>query len=75
MQRHVTPFLALLGAALLSWVTSACAPVTVTPRVEGFDPAKAKSLAAEDHCLRCHGLSRKKEGPPYGKRGHITLLN
>ena len=32
-----------------------------------FDAAKAKSLAAEDRCLRCHGVTKRKEGPPYAE--------
>jgi cytochrome c len=68
MKRHIHHHLALLGLALLTWGTYGCAPVAVAQDPGAFDAAKAKSLAAEDRCLRCHGLSnKKKEGPPYAE--------
>jgi len=66
MKRQTRPILALLGA-LLTWVTYGCAPVAVAQDPAALDAAKAKSLAAEDRCLRCHGLSKKKEGPSYAE--------
>lgn len=67
MKRHARHIFTLLGAALLTWGTYGCAPAPVADDTAGFDAAKAKSLAAEDRCLRCHGLSKKKEGPPYAE--------
>ncbi|HEX8988000.1 MAG TPA: c-type cytochrome [Rhodocyclaceae bacterium] len=29
------------------------------------DAAAAKKLARKDHCLRCHAVAKKKEGPSY----------
>lgn len=29
------------------------------------DAVAAKTLARKDHCLRCHAIARKKEGPSY----------
>jgi len=29
------------------------------------DAAAAKKLARKDHCLRCHAVEKKKEGPSY----------
>jgi len=29
------------------------------------DAVAAKKLARTDHCLRCHAVDRKKEGPSY----------
>ncbi len=66
MKRHA---LALLGIALLAGVTSGCAPVTVADEaaLPGIDVASARSLAMRNNCLRCHGLSKHKEGPTYAE--------
>lgn len=29
------------------------------------DPNAAIKIARSEHCLRCHGVTKKKEGPPY----------
>ena len=29
------------------------------------DAVAAKKLARKDHCLRCHAVAKKKEGPSY----------
>ena len=59
--------LGLLGATLLVAATSACAPFTATQAVTGpgCDPVAAKATAHKDHCLRCHGETKQKEGPSY----------
>ncbi|HJV71464.1 c-type cytochrome [Ideonella sp.] len=68
MKRHAHNVLAVLGAALFTWLGYGCAPAPVAGEdTAGFDAVKAKSLAAEDRCLRCHGLSKKKEGPSYAE--------
>jgi cytochrome c len=32
---------------------------------EGVDADAAIKIARSEHCLRCHGVTKKKEGPPY----------
>ncbi len=68
MKRHTPHPLAPLGAALLAAaVIAGCAqaPVTDNAAAPAFDAVAARSLAMKDHCLRCHGVARKKEGPSY----------
>lgn len=50
------PISAVAAAASLLLCTSAFAEV---------DAVAAKKLARKDHCLRCHAVDRKKEGPSY----------
>jgi cytochrome c len=59
--------LALGGAVPLAWLISACAPVGVAGDAGAYDANKARHLAAEDRCLRCHGVTRQKEGPAYAE--------
>lgn len=35
------------------------------PSVAKVDAVAAKKLARTDHCLRCHAIDRKKEGPAF----------
>jgi cytochrome c len=67
MKLNAHHVLALLGATLLAAATSACAPVTATQTAAGpaYDPQAAKAMALKDSCLRCHGLTKQKEGPIY----------
>jgi cytochrome c len=46
---------AVTGAALLFSVAA----------FADVDAVAAKKLARKDHCLRCHDVERKKEGPSY----------
>jgi cytochrome c551/c552 len=62
--RHAS---SLLGLAIATALAAGCAPATVSKDDAAFDAAAAKTLAAEDRCLRCHGLTKKKEGPPYAE--------
>jgi cytochrome c len=66
MKRHT---LALLGSALLAGITCGCAPVPPAEdgALPGVDVAAARSLAMRNNCLRCHGLSKHKEGPTYAE--------
>lgn len=52
----------IAGAVVLSFSTSALAEDAVAVKV---DAVAAKKLARKDSCLRCHHVSRKKEGPSY----------
>jgi len=67
MKRHTPHTPALLGVALLAAVMiGGCAQAPVADNAAPpFDAVAARSLAMRDHCLRCHGVARKKEGPSY----------
>lgn len=52
----------IAGAVVLSFSASAFAEDAATVKV---DSVAAKKLARKDSCLRCHHVSRKKEGPSY----------
>lgn len=67
MKRHPSHTLALLGAGLLAAVAvGGCAPTPLADTAAPpFDAVAARSMAMKDHCLRCHGVARKKEGPSY----------
>lgn len=53
---------AFAGAIVLSFSASAFAEDAVAVKV---DAVAAKKLARKDSCLRCHDVSKKKEGPSY----------
>lgn len=48
----------IAGAIVLSFSASAFA-------ADGIDAVAAKKLARSESCLRCHNVSKKKEGPSY----------
>lgn len=50
------------GASVLPLSASAFAESEAAAKV---DAVAAKKLARADHCLRCHAIGRKKEGPSY----------
>jgi len=52
----------IAGAIVLSFSASAVADNAVTVKV---DAVAAKKFARHDSCLRCHHVSKKKEGPSY----------
>lgn len=52
----------IAGAIVLYFSVSASADNAVTVKV---DAVAAKKLARKESCLRCHHVSRKKEGPSY----------
>ena len=53
---------AFAGAIVLSLSASAFAEDAAAVKV---DAVAAKKLARKDSCLRCHDVSKKKEGPSY----------
>ena len=59
-----TNFLAsvIAGTVVLFFSASAVAEDMAAVKV---DAVAAKKLARTDHCLRCHAVDRKKEGPSY----------
>ncbi len=52
----------IAGSFVLLFSASAFAEDAVAVKV---DAVAAKKLARNDHCLRCHAVDRKKEGPSY----------
>ena len=50
------------GALVLLFSTSAFAEDAAAVKI---DAEAAKKLARADHCLRCHSVDKKKEGPTY----------
>ncbi len=50
------------GASVLFFSAFAFAEDEAAVKV---DAVAAKKLARADHCLRCHAIGRKKEGPSY----------
>jgi cytochrome c len=52
----------LAGAGIFFFSASAFAEETTAAKV---DAVAAKKLARTDHCLRCHAIGKKKEGPSY----------
>jgi cytochrome c len=52
----------IAGSFVLFFSAAAFAEDAVAMKV---DAVAAKKLARTDHCLRCHAVDRKKEGPSY----------
>ncbi|MDD5057127.1 MAG: c-type cytochrome [Sideroxydans sp.] len=52
----------IAGAFVLCCSTAVLAEEAVAVKA---DAEAAKKLAREDHCLRCHAVNKKKEGPTY----------
>lgn len=46
----------------LAWAPIASATMATNPAI---DAHAARSLALKNSCLRCHGVTKKKEGPTY----------
>jgi cytochrome c len=65
LKLHINSTVAQFGAAFLFGVT--CAPVAMAQdaAAPAIDAVAAKSLALRNSCLRCHGVTKKKEGPTY----------
>ena len=63
-QQARTNFLAgvVAGVTVLFFSAAALADEAAAVKV---DAVAAKNLARKDHCLRCHAIGRKKEGPSY----------
>jgi cytochrome c len=53
---------AILMAAAIAGVVAFSASASAA---DAIDADAAKALAKKDHCLRCHGIDKKKEGPTY----------
>jgi len=59
----VIPVMVAFSAAAA--VPAAAEPAAVAAKPEAVDADAAIKLARSAHCLRCHGVTKKKEGPPY----------
>lgn len=55
----------LIGAFAGAIVLSFSLPVFAEEAALKVDAVAAKKLARKDSCLRCHHVSKKKEGPSY----------
>lgn len=44
---------------------AAAAAILSTSAFADIDSVAAKKLARKEHCLRCHAVEKKKEGPSY----------
>ena len=60
--RSGTPFGVVAGIFALFFSFSAFAEDAAAVKV---DAEAAQKLARADHCLRCHAVNKKKEGPAY----------
>ena len=65
MKAHSCNALVALVVALSAVTT--CVPVATAMEAAApaVDAEAAKSLAQKNSCLRCHGVTKKKEGPTY----------
>jgi cytochrome c len=53
-------------AGVVITVAAAFAAVVFSaPALADIDAVAAKKLARKEHCLRCHAVDKKKEGPSY----------
>ena len=55
--------IALLG--IVPMIVSFSVAAATTPATVPIDSEAAIKLAKSKSCLRCHGITKKKEGPPY----------
>ena len=52
-------------SAVAAEPATAVEPATAAAPPAAIDNDAAIKLARSSHCLRCHGVTKKKEGPPY----------
>lgn len=52
-------------ASLLAGAVAGAIAFSFSASVFAVDAAAAKDTARKNSCLRCHGVSKKKEGPSY----------
>jgi cytochrome c len=62
---HVT--LAKIGFALSAGLILGSVAFAADSPPPPVDAVAAKSLALKNSCLRCHGVTKKKEGPTYAE--------
>jgi len=61
----VVPMLLAFSAVAAEPAAPAAEPAAAAAKPEAVDADAAIKLARSSHCLRCHGVTKKKEGPPY----------
>jgi cytochrome c len=54
-----------LKGPLFAIAALASLPLCAATSAEPIDNSAAIRLARNEHCLRCHGIDKKKEGPSY----------
>jgi len=59
----VIPMMVAFSAVAAEPAAVAAEPAAAAPAA--MDADAAIKLARSSHCLRCHGVTKKKEGPPY----------
>lgn len=69
MNRRTHPLFRLLAVAFAASLPAACAlgPETTDPGPPVINEVAAKALAHRNNCLRCHGVTKPKEGPTYAE--------
>jgi cytochrome c len=55
----------MLAVAAIGALCSPVARASETAGASGVDAVAAKRVALKQSCLRCHGVTKKKEGPTY----------
>jgi cytochrome c len=50
---------------LMTVIAAGAMQFVAVPATAGVDAVAAKKLAIANSCLRCHAISKKKEGPSY----------
>jgi len=61
----VIPMMVAFSAVAAEPEAAASGPAAVAAKPAAVDADAAIKLARSSHCLRCHGVTKKKEGPPY----------
>ena len=61
----IVPMLVAFSAVAAEPAAPATEPAAAVAKPEAVDADAAIKLARSSHCLRCHGVTKKKEGPPY----------
>jgi cytochrome c551/c552 len=61
----VIPMMVAFSAVAAEPAAATAEPAAVAAKPEAVDADAAIKLARSAHCLRCHGVTKKKEGPPY----------
>ena len=61
----VIPMMVAFSAVAAEPAAVAAEPAAAAAKPEAVDADAAIKLARSSHCLRCHGVTKKKEGPSY----------
>ncbi len=61
----IVPMMVAFSAVAAEPAAPAAEPAVAAAQPAAVDADAAIKLARSSHCLRCHGVTKKKEGPPY----------